>query len=388
MIRSKASHLKAFALSHPGMSGKNNEDRYAVSAYRLGPTDATPSVLAVLCDGIGGHRAGEVAAEIAVDTISHTIAESSGRQPLTQLQAAVSAASERIYAAAQNDSEHQGMGATCACAWVIGDRLYTTSVGDSRIYLLRGATITQLTTDHTWVQEAIERGVIQPEEARGHPNAHIIRRFIGSPSPPPVDFRLRLAREMTDTQAEASQGARLQPGDRLLLCSDGLTDLVDDAEILHTLYDRPLPEAVQSLIDLANARGGHDNITIIVLEVPIRRRALIPTGNRRPVLRWPIVALGCGGVAVVLLALGYFLFSLGLIDLRLLNLYPAASPTPTRTPTLPSVLQTVLPATPGLPGAAPYAPTPGTDTPIPGTATPTPWPTITLPAGSTPQPLP
>src|SRR5450756_2343537 len=190
MIRSEHAHLQVAALSHPGMTGKNNEDRYAVSAYRLGPDNAAPSLLAVLCDGIGGHRAGEVAAEIAVNTISQVVAESDASQPIQILQNAVQAASQRIYKQAQSNGERRGMGSTCACAWVIGSRLYTVSVGDSRIYLQRGDAIYQLTTDHTLVQELLERGQITPEQMRGHPNAHVIRRHLGSAVPPEGDFRL------------------------------------------------------------------------------------------------------------------------------------------------------------------------------------------------------
>jgi len=155
MIRTKRAHLKIAALTHPGMAGKNNEDRYAASAFRLSRSDPTPSVLAVLCDGIGGHQAGEVAAEIAVEAISQRVADSDGSQPVQTLQDAIVQASEQVHDFAASQGHLQGMGATCACAWVIGDRLYTGAVGDSRIYLKRGKNLHQLTTDHTWIQEAL-----------------------------------------------------------------------------------------------------------------------------------------------------------------------------------------------------------------------------------------
>src|SRR5512141_251560 len=98
MISSERAHLQVAAQTHPGMTGKNNEDRYAVTAFRLGRTDATPALLAVLCDGIGGHKAGEVAAEMAVDMITQTVAESSGHQPVPTLQKAIQIASNQIYA--------------------------------------------------------------------------------------------------------------------------------------------------------------------------------------------------------------------------------------------------------------------------------------------------
>jgi protein phosphatase len=250
------------------MKGKNNEDRYAVSAHHLGPEDKTPSLLAVVCDGIGGHRAGEVAAEMAVETLCRTIAESGGKQPPEILKQAFTSANQAIREQATSDLAQRGMGATCVCAWVIGSQLYTASLGDSRLYFVRGDTIRQVTTDHTWIQEAIDFGALTPEQAVGHPNAHVIRRYLGAQNPMAPDFRLRLQPAETDEQSEANQGMRLLPGDRLLLCSDGLTDLVSKEEILNTLRNRGRKAALDELIDLANSRGGHDNITGIILEMP------------------------------------------------------------------------------------------------------------------------
>lgn len=276
MIPVTEAHLYVAASTHPGMKGKNNEDRYAVSAHRLGQEDRTPSLLAVICDGIGGHRAGEVAAEMAVETICRTVAESDGRQPLETLTQAFSNANCVIREQATNDLAQRGMGATCVCVWVIGFRLYTASLGDSRLYFMRGDTIRQITTDHTWIQEAIDFGALTPEQAVGHPNAHVIRRYLGAQNPMAPDFRLRLQPEETDEQAEANQGMRLLPGDRLLLCSDGLTDLVTKEEMLNALRNRERKAALDYLIDLANSRGGHDNITVIILEVPPDDQLTVP----------------------------------------------------------------------------------------------------------------
>jgi len=269
MIRSERAHLHVTALSHAGKVGKNNEDRYAVSSYTLGEDDPTPSLFAVVSDGIGGHLAGEVAAELAVNYISQEVAESNAQQPKKILEKAIRIASDAIASHAAVHLDRQGMGGTCACAWVIGERLYIAHVGDSRIYLLRGGAIHQLTTDHTWVQEAIDKGILQPEQARDHPNVHVIRRHLGSAKPPEVDFRLWLRGDENDTQAKYNQGMTLQPGDLLLLCSDGLTDMVWNDEILKTVQSSPnLKAAGQALIDLANQRGGHDNITVILVSVP------------------------------------------------------------------------------------------------------------------------
>ena len=263
MIRIEQAHLPVIASTHPGMSGKNNEDRFAVTAFQVSESDPTPVLLAVLCDGIGGHRAGEIAAEIAVNVITQRVADSDGSSPVDILFNAIQEASEVIYKSAQVDE----MGATVACAWVHGNQLYTATVGDSRIYLVRGGSIRQLSVDHTWVQEALEMGVLHPNQVNGHPNAHVIRRYLGSPEPPEVDLRMRLARNEADSQAVANQGVQLRPGDRLLLCSDGLTDLVSDSEILAILQRTPLSHAPEALTALANQRGGHDNITIITVQV-------------------------------------------------------------------------------------------------------------------------
>ncbi len=224
MIPSKYSHLHVAVATHPGMKGKNNEDRYAVSAYSIGEEKRIPSVLAVVCDGIGGHRAGEVAAEIAVEKISLVVAQSDGSQPLATLREAISEANQAVRSQSEVDPTRKGMGATCACAWVIGDRLFIASVGDSRIYLERAGTIHKLTTDHTWIQEALDQGILTPEQARGHPNLHVIRRYLGSQQPVEADTRLKLSRDEDDVQAQSNQGLKLVPGDTLMLCSDGLTD--------------------------------------------------------------------------------------------------------------------------------------------------------------------
>lgn len=269
MIRTARSHLHVAALSHPGMSGKNNEDRFAVVSHALSTDDPTPSLFAVLADGIGGHRAGEVAAELAVDHISHAIAESNGRDPLRIMEEAIHSASDAIAHHSASDDEHHGMGSTCACVWVIGDKLYISFVGDSRIYFMRDGQMRQITTDHTWVQEAIEKNIITPEEARDHPNVHVIRRYLGSLKLPEVDFRLKMNDGDNAVQAQKHQGMTLQPDDIILVCSDGLTDMVWADEIQKTLVESKSPKfAVQSLVAQANERGGHDNITVIVMTVP------------------------------------------------------------------------------------------------------------------------
>jgi PPM family protein phosphatase len=268
MIRITHAPLNIATLTHPGMAGKLNEDRFAVSSYLVGENDPTPSVFAIISDGIGGHRAGEVAAEMAVETISAMVAQSDARMPLEILDNAIQVTSDAIASKAKDDTQRLGMGTTCACAWIIGNQLFTASVGDSRIYLLRNGSLMQLTVDHTWVQEAVEKGILDPGNARKHPNVHVIRRYLGSSAPPQVDNRMRLAKDESDTQSRSNQGMRLLPNDLLLLCTDGLTDVVEDAEIEPTVRGLEPQPAAQSLVDLACARDGKDNITVVMLHIP------------------------------------------------------------------------------------------------------------------------
>jgi protein phosphatase len=250
------------------------------------------------------------------------------------------------------------MGATCATAWIVGDKLHTAYVGDSRIYLIRGGRIQQLTVDHTWVQEAIERGVLTPEMARQHPNVHVIRRYLGSPTPPDADFRLKLFNDEGDQHAENNQGLQLQPSDILLLCSDGLTDLVWNDEILEVIRSKPnVKEASRALIELANSRGGHDNITVVLIAVPPNFKLVV-----RKNVDWKPWIIGI--IAGIILVMGAgVVFTLGLLD-RNGNSTP--TPTITSTPTLtktplststPLSTMTILP-TLSLPIAPTYTPWP------------------------------
>ncbi len=305
MIRTDRPHLIVAAQSHPGETGKNNEDAFSVSSYAL-EVGKVPSLLAVVADGIGGHQAGEVAAQLAVETLVQRVAGSTGREPLPVLRTAVVEAGRAIQRAASASPDHEGMGSTIAVAWEIGGKLYTVYVGDSRIYFLRGTGLHRLTIDHTWIQEALDHGIITPEEARNHPHAHVLRRHLGGTQDPQPDLRLRLRADESDARAQANQGLSLHAGDQLLLCSDGLTDLVTDAEIQTILGAHPPATATQTLIDLARARGGHDNITVIVALVPAPRR------RPRPLLPGLVLAL----------ALMLILVAAGTLGLWWLGLWP------------------------------------------------------------------
>jgi serine/threonine protein phosphatase PrpC len=267
MIRTQRPHLGVATHTHPGLSGKINEDRLALAAYQ--GAFGRPVLFIVVSDGIGGHRAGEVAAELTVQRIVQHVSDSNGLAPLEIMEAAIQAASQAIAERSASYGDEFGMGATCACAWVDGDRLYTSYVGDSRIYLVRDGRIQRTSVDHSWVQEAIDKGIITPEQAHGHPNVHVLRRHLGSVELPEVDTRLRLDDRQADEEARLNQGMHLQRGDILLVCTDGLTDMLWDDEIARLITTRnTLKAAAEDLVERANERGGHDNITVGLIGMP------------------------------------------------------------------------------------------------------------------------
>jgi protein phosphatase len=361
MIRTSRAHLNVEAHSHQGMTGKNNEDRYAVASFRISEKDPTPVLFAVLADGIGGHKGGEVAAELTVNYIMQSVARSDGKFSRHTIEQAVIEASSAIAAHSAANENLKGMGATCAIAWIIDNKLYTAYVGDSRIYLLRGGRIQQLTIDHSWVQEAVEKGLLKPEQARDHPNVHVIRRYLGSPIPPEPDFRLNLFDGEGAHHAENNQGAEILPNDVILLCTDGLTDLVWDDEILEIVRTRPtLKEASRALINLANERGGHDNITVILIGVPPDFKPRnAPRLRKRNWIAW---------LAAALAGLLFLLILASLLTFNLLRRPSAVTSTPTASPVSATATLTSPPPT--------FTSVPAPDVILP-TPTLTPWPTNT-----------
>jgi protein phosphatase len=321
-----------------------------------------------------------VAADIAVQKIQQAIAAADLRNPAQALQEAVVQASQAIYEQSKTEADQKGMGATCACALLLDDRLFTVSVGDSRIYLIRKDTIRQISTDHTWIQEAIEQGVLTPDQARNHPNAHVIRRYLGSRQPVIPDLRLRLAKEENDEQAESNQGLRLLPGDGLLLCSDGLSDLVESAEILHLLKTNDQETGIQKLIDLANSRGGHDNITIVSLQMPTAAELAVSKTvpiavAPRPGMRWAWMGLATLILMGLILLGGLYLFVLRPV------LFGAQDPTATRTQaalTQPAISTPAASSSPRPSATGDLIGATTTPAVTPLSATLTPWPTNTL----------
>jgi protein phosphatase len=355
-------HLLVGALSHPGERREHNEDRYSVTAYQLS-RGGTPALLAVVADGIGGHQAGEVAAEMAIDAVVERVGKSSGRDPLPTLRAAIAEAANAVIKASQRNQALEGMGSTLAIVWVIGRRLYLTYIGDSRIYMYSEGQIQQLSNDHTWVQEALEHSIISEEEAEDHPHAHVLRRHIGGEKPPEPDLRIRLPQDSDQGGSSSHQGFELKTNDMLLLCSDGLTDLVEADEIGQVLSSNEPAAAVHRLVDMARERGGHDNITVVALKVPAT-----PISQKES---------GCLRQAIIAAVLGLVTLAAALLISWRVNLWPW------NTGFLRGILGSDTVSTPA-PSASQSATEPAA---APGTITTTPTPTPTSGPTSTPIPL-
>jgi len=377
MISANNAHFPVYAATDPGVSGKNNEDNYAVSAHLISESDPTPSIVAIVADGVGGHQAGEVASSIAVEMISQLIAESDAAHPLATLEGAFHRTNQAIYSQATINPANAGMSTTAACVWIIADQLYLASMGDSRIYLKRGGQLNQLTIDHTWVQEAIDSGVLARDSVRSHPNAHLIRRYLGSKQPAIPDFRINLPSDGGNQQIVANQGMILEAGDYLLLCSDGLTDLVSDDEIKSTLGKYPLEEVLDHLIKLANSRGGHDNITIIGIQIPDDKVIVsVPKKRNRFILMLVIFSV------LVLVILGAWLYRMYFWETESTTTTQVpggtaglGAPTPTLIVISPTSPQPTAEFTPQSSLSAPPSDIPTAETSIPATYTP--WPTST-----------
>ena len=240
----------------------NNEDSFRI---------LEPQSLFILSDGMGGEAHGEVASALAVETISNyrleakedsgvtlpgvpppNVSAQSVTEQTKRLQNAVYQANFKIYESAQQNPDQRGMGATLTAAWVNGNRLSIAHVGDSRAYLLRGGALQQLTSDHSLVAEQVRRGLLTPQQAEESEMQSVLLRALGAK--PDVDV------DVDETE--------LFPRDVLLLCSDGLTRMVTEPEIAGTLQAETDPtSAAQKLVDLANERGGLDNVTVIVARV-------------------------------------------------------------------------------------------------------------------------
>lgn len=243
--------ISGAALTDVGRVRSGNEDSYSALWGEESPEGA--EALIVVADGMGGHAAGEVASNMAVDEVVRLITgsgvspELKGEAYLELLGEVLQKANTTVFQAGQ-DADKRGMGTTCTVAVIRGDQLYVSHVGDSRAYLLRAESLHQITEDHSWVEQQMALGTLSREEARNHPDRNVITRAVGLEERITVDGYL----------------VPLADQDILLLCSDGLTTMIENAEIAVILSANQPEEACKALIEAANSKGGHDNITVAV----------------------------------------------------------------------------------------------------------------------------
>lgn len=241
--------MRVGSSTHPGRKRRHNEDAYVIE----------PPLFAV-ADGMGGAKAGEVASGLAAAALKEGGADGSGEQRVAAL---IQEANRRVFTRATEDRDASGMGTTMTVALVEGGEVAFGHVGDSRAYMIREGQIEQLTDDHSLVAELVRSGRLTPEEADSHPQRSVITRAVGTE--PDVDV---------DTFT-----IRPSPGDLFLICSDGLTDMVDDRTIIDAVdrHRSNLDDAAKALVSAANRGGGEDNITVVLLELEHEPNVLADT---------------------------------------------------------------------------------------------------------------
>jgi protein phosphatase len=250
-----------------GRRRSGNEDCYKVWQAGTDGAERAADTLLVVCDGMGGSNAGEVASHMAVETVVREFTASPAGDTAAALTHAVEVANTEIWDLSRTRSDLNGMGTTCTAVALKGGDVLVAHVGDSRAYLVRGHRATQLTTDHSLVAQLVARNQLSPEEARHDPRRNVVTRSVGVGPEVEVDI--------------VKLGEPLQGGDTIVICSDGLHGQVSDDEIAGSAMGESLDEACRSLIELANERGGPDNITVVLLRVQEPGAA---PGN--PLVRW------------------------------------------------------------------------------------------------------
>ena len=235
--------MKFYAITDIGRKRELNEDYIYTSGQPIG---ALPNLF-IVADGMGGHKAGDYASMHTVDRFVEVIREHGVQDAINE---AVTAANAYIYQRSRENSNLSGMGTTLVLASCIGNEAIVANIGDSRLYLVNDA-MTQITRDHSLVEEMVTLGGIDREMARNHPDKNIITRAVGVKEKVAADFF----------------EVDLTKGDKLLLCSDGLTNMLRDEEIYQIIQDnKELEQAAKALVDAANENGGRDNIAVVLVE--------------------------------------------------------------------------------------------------------------------------
>ena len=244
-------------LTDTGLVRDHNEDAYIVlhNETNLGNVDAVMAV----ADGMGGHAAGEIASSITITDIKSKFNTGEhqtldAREFLEFLRRTLETANKNVLEAGQ-DNNKRGMGTTCTLAALRAGKLYYAHVGDSRAYLIRQGRMRQITTDHSWVQESVDAGILTAQEARTHPNRNVITRAVG-----------------LDSEVKVDLGSHeLKNGDLIVLCSDGLNSMISDAAIENIIHSCSDNDLCQALVNSAKEAGGEDNITVITARVSLSK---------------------------------------------------------------------------------------------------------------------
>lgn len=244
--------------SDVGRARRLNEDYFGWSHVGAGG-DRKDGVLYVVADGVGGQAAGEVASRLAVETFLEAYRAHPSVDTVARLRQAMAEANRAVYESGRKD----GRATTLVAAAVVGGALHVANVGDSRLYFVRGESVRQVTLDHSWVQEQVRAGLLSEEAAARHPRGNVITRWLGQPEVEPDTFVLPL-----------------EPEDRIVLCTDGLFKHVSEDAIRRVVLNRPEQAAADELVQLANAGGGSDNVTVVV--VRLTRSDAAVTHNGRP----------------------------------------------------------------------------------------------------------
>ena len=237
--------METYCQTDVGLKRNSNQDFVYASDQRVG---RLPSLF-IVADGMGGHAAGDLASRVCVETVVDSIGTSSKRQPAAILREAIAKANAAVLKKAAQKPDYAGMGTTIVAAVIDGNTLTVANVGDSRLYLIDDDRIDQITQDHSLVAEMVRSGRLTREQMRDHPEKNIITRAVGGEETVEADLF----------------DVGMRKGDVILLCSDGLTNMVEDEQIFRIIRrERTLKEAGQKLIQAANSAGGRDNISVVL----------------------------------------------------------------------------------------------------------------------------
>ena len=238
--------MKSYCITDVGQRRVTNQD----FVYRSDEPVGNLPNLYIVADGMGGHKAGDYASHYMAETLIESVTEDEEKNPIKIIRKAIEQANEKVLEKSLSDEELAGMGTTVVVATVIGHYLYVANVGDSRLYLITDK-ITQITKDHSLVEEMVRIGEINREQARNHPDKNIITRAVGIEKKVKIDFF----------------DMRLEKGDLILMCSDGLSNMLEDSQIEKIIKKGgELSEIVDELVERANQNGGKDNIAVILIE--------------------------------------------------------------------------------------------------------------------------